>query len=413
MPDPTDEDLHLLADMAATPASGFRPVVLDAPLDRTLRQTWLRHYNGCPRSAYLASKYEGLDSTAAMQRGSAAHAIFAKATRLAMEMNEPIVPPDVVKTLVDEVLAEYAVPFEEHDYIREMAFRWGSEAAFDPQMIVACESLFEMQVGDWKVRARIDFAELIENDRVIVIRDYKSSRAAPPYDEVARKMPDGRLVAKNFQLVLYALLMRYGVPVLEHEGQEFPGENIAGGVNRFDLEFVYPGLEDREGKMVRRPLTLDLLELEEYRSSLEGLLARVAKSEASGDWPAVVSDAACSECPAPAECPIPYEVRDHRGQVNSPEQAADAARVLDRLKATNRAMQTELRNFAKVHGPIRFDGKVMELVYAEHESFDHKGFAAALARGDDVLLEDFLKSKGRTDFRARDLTSEEREAEDV
>ena len=178
MPDPTDEDLHLLADMAATPASGFRPVVLDAPLDRTLRQTWLRHYNGCPRSAYLASKYEGLDSTAAMQRGSAAHAIFAKATRLAMEMNEPIVPPDVVKTLVDEVLAEYAVPFEEHDYIREMAFRWGSEAAFDPQMIVACESLFEMQVGDWKVRARIDFAELIENDRVIVIRDYKSSRGA-------------------------------------------------------------------------------------------------------------------------------------------------------------------------------------------------------------------------------------------
>src|SRR4029078_7649247 len=113
---------------------------------------------------------------------------------------------------------------------------------------------------------------------------------APPYDEVARKSSDGRLVAKNFQLILYALLLHFGVPVREEEcpdcvdgtvryAVDEGGEPIAplsqmrgtvdwemdfacgecGGARvreipypfpiastprRFDLEFVYPGIED-------------------------------------------------------------------------------------------------------------------------------------------------------------------------
>jgi hypothetical protein len=421
----------------------FAPVFLDEPLDRRLRQTWLRQFNNCPRSAFLAAKYEGKASTPAMARGTAIHEVFARATKLAMEMNEPTIPPDVVKSLVDEVLAEHPVPLEEHDFLREMAFRWASEVSFDPQLVVACESLFEMEVGEWRVRARIDFAELLEDDKVLLIRDYKSSRAAPAWEEVARKMPDGRLVAKNFQLVLYALLMRFGVPVIETpcedcegrgyfkdetgtidgcvmcEGRgihEFPEPlSLATGVNRFDMEFVYPGIEDREGRMVRRAVTLDRLELAEYRSSLEALVHRVAVAESSGDWPAVVSDAACSECPAPGECPIPREVRDWRGRINTPEQAADAARVLDRQKAELRAAQTELRNFAKVSGEsIRFDGKVMEFRYRESETFDREGFLSAMRRPgvEPVDIEDYVKVKGRTDFAARDLTADEREGQD-
>jgi hypothetical protein len=414
----------------------FEPVFLSEPLDRRIRQTWLRHFNGCPRSAYLAAKYEGKASTPEMQRGTAIHEVFARATRLAMDMNEHTIPPDVVKTLVDEVLAEHPVPLEHHDYIREMAFRWASEVAFDPGYVVACESLFELKVGDWRVRARIDFAELLEDGKTLLIRDYKSSRAAPAWDEVARKMLDGRLVAKNFQLVLYALLMGFGVPVREvecdacdglgtipeiHDGEpvfidtprveclfcegtgtfEIPESlSLSTGVNRYDLEFVCPGIEDRDGKMVRRQVTLDRLELAEYRSSLEALVTRVAIAESSG-------------CPAPGECPIPREVRDWRGRINTPEQAADAARVLDRQKAELRAAQTELRNFAKVSGEsIRFDGKVMEFVYGESETFDHKGFLAAVSTGAVLDVGDFVKVKGRTDFRARDLTAEEREAQD-
>src|SRR6185436_21024204 len=83
------------------------------PVPRNLRQTFLRHYNSCPRSAYLMLKYEGLDQTPAMVRGSAAHEVFRRATLEAMEQNEPMIPPDVVKILVDEVLADMPVPFEE------------------------------------------------------------------------------------------------------------------------------------------------------------------------------------------------------------------------------------------------------------------------------------------------------------
>jgi len=118
------------------------------------------------------------------------------------------------------------------------------------------------------------------------------------------------------------------------------------------------------------------------------------------------------ECPAPADCPIPYEVRDYRGVVNTPEQAADSAMVLDRMKATVRSMQTELRNWAKVNGSIRYGQKVMELVYSEHESMDHKGFLAAIAEGEIVPVEDYVKVKGRTDFKARDLTADELEGQD-
>jgi hypothetical protein len=394
--------------------TAFKPVFLDEPLDRRLRQTWLRHFNNCPRSAFLAVMYEGKSSTPEMMRGTAAHEIFARATRLAMEMGEATIPPDVVKTLADEVLGEFPVPLEQHDYVREMAFRWASEVAFDPGYVVACETLFEWPIGEWKVRARIDFAEILEGGHALLIRDYKSSRAAPPWDEVARKMPDGRLVAKNFQLVLYALVMAFGAPVREDESGETPEPfSIAKGVNRFDLEFVYPGIEDREGKMVRRPLTLDRLELEEYRTSVEGLVGRVRRAEQSGDWPAVTSDAACSECPAPGECPIPQEVRNWRGRINTPEQASEAAMVLDRQKAELRAAQTELRNFAKETGEsIRFGGKVMELVYAESEQLDKDALFAALSRGETVDWGDYISVKGRTDFKARDLTADEREAQD-
>jgi len=431
--DPSLEDFEVIAD-ALVPRSQFQPVHLDRPLPRTLRQTWLRHFNNCPRSAFLASKYEGMDNTPAMARGSAAHEVFKRATALAVSRGEPMVPPDVVKSLLDDVLAEYPVPLEEHDYVREMAYRWAAEVTFDPGMVVALESLFELRVGEWRVRARIDFAESLDDDRTLLIRDYKSSRAAPPYEEIARRSADGRLVAKNFQLVLYALLMHFGVPVREEPCPECkavgcrPPEEctciscdgsgvretpepfpIAARAQRFDLEFVYPGLEDREGRMVRRPVTLERLELEEYRSSLEGLIARVERSEQTGDWPAVVSDAACGECPAPADCPIPYEVRDYRGVVNTPEQAADSAMVLDRMKATVRSMQTELRNWAKVNGSIRYGQKVMELVYAESESFDWRAFLEA----QDPDPAEYTKVKGRTDFKARDLTADELEGQDV
>jgi len=195
--------------------------------------------------------------------------------------------------------------------------------------------------------------------------------------------------------------------------------SVASQAQRFDLEFVYPGAENHEGRMATRPVSLTRLELIEYRASLEALLARVHASEASGDWPAVASDAACSECPAAQLCPIPAELRDHRGTINSVAEAAEACEVLDREKAEHRARQTELRNFAKANGgEIRFGRKVWELVYTEHEVVTDKDeLLAAVDRavryGEDFERADFIRVKGRTDFKARDLSEEELEQRTV
>jgi hypothetical protein len=84
--------------------------------------------------------------------------------------------------------------------------------------------------------------------------------------------------------------------------------------------------------------------------------------------------------------------------------------VPDTDRTAQLAAQTELRNFAKVSGEsIRFDGKVMEFVYSESESMDWRAFLAA---PDDADPQDYVSTKGRTDFKARDLTAEEREGQD-
>jgi hypothetical protein len=435
----------------------FQPVHL--PEDRNLHgkasQTLLRHYNGCPRSAYLYALHKGDASTPEMQRGSGLHAVIERGTSLAIEQGEPFVPPEIVKAIVNEVLAdpEFAIPVEEHDYLRESAYRWAAEWAVDPVSVVAVETLFVLQLGGYEMRCRIDFAELRERGAVVYVADYKSSRAAPAFEDVSRKRSDGSLMAKNFQLVLYALVLAFGVPVRVEEcpicaafegrvphdpggpidfsdgaltplvpcrecggarrrevPEPFP---VAGRAQRFDLEFVFPGIEDRDGKMLRRPVTLTRLELEEYRASLEGLLARLAHSEESGDWPAVAGSH-CVECPAQSECPIPAELRDHAGTINSVEQAREAAEVLDRRDAINAAVRKEIKAFAKAHEtPIRYGAdKVLEFGYTESERIADKDamwadMDRAVRFGEPFDRARYVKVVKSTPFRQRTLSADE------
>jgi hypothetical protein len=469
----------------------FQPVHL--PEDRHLHgkasQTLLRHYNACPRSAYLYALHKGDASTPEMQRGSGLHAGIERGTSLAIEQGEPFVPPEIVKAIVNEVLAdpEFAIPVEEHDYLRESAYRWAAEWAVDPVSVVAVETLFVLQlgggrtrcgcsgaipapdgpmcpdycqgretVGGYEVRCRIDFAELRERGAVVYVADYKSSRAAPAFEDVSRKRSDGSLMAKNFQLVLYALVLAFGVPVRVEEcpncvdggvptqvccggylesgeccnwpkTEERPCETcggagrveipepfpVAGRAQRFDLEFVFPGIEDRDGKMLRRPVTLTRLELEEYRASLEGLLARLAHSEESGDWPAVAGSH-CVECPAQSECPIPAELRDHAGTINSVEQAREAAEVLDRRDAINAAVRKEIKAFAKAHEtPIRYGAdKVLEFGYTESVRIADKDamwadMDRAVRFGEPFDRARYVKVVKSTPFRQRTLSADE------
>jgi hypothetical protein len=304
----------------------------------------------------------------------------------------------------------------------------------------------------YEVRARIDFAEVLEHGAVCAVRDYKSSYAAPPYDEVARKRRDGSLAAKSFQLILYALCLAYGVPVREEEcplcegvgdvaanfaidsrgtpgivccpdcdgrgrievREPFP---VASRAQRFDLEFVYPALENQDGKMVRRPVTLTRLELEQYRASLEGVVTRLAHADATGDWPAVVSDEACHQCPSAPECPIPAELRDHRGEINAPGQCADALEVRARVAAEQRAIGKEIRAFVKANGPVRFGREmVAEIGFTQSERIkDKDGFMQAVDRavrfGDPFDRGQFVKTVESHPLVERALSAEEVDSE--
>jgi hypothetical protein len=417
----------------------FEPVHLpeDRGLNGRASQTLIRKYAMCPRSAYLYQLFKGEASSAAMVRGRGFHLIAERSIRAAMEQGEATIPPEVVKAIANEVFAEEHVPFDEHDAVREMAYRWGSEIAVDPGAVVALETLFTLELAGWQVRCRIDFAEVTRGGATVVVRDWKTSKAAVPYDEIARKRPDGSLSAKNAQLVLYALALAFGVPVRVEEcvmcqgtgrllmdecglcggaghtetPEPFP---VAGRAQSFELSFVYPAIEDKDGKMLTRDVTLTRLELEEYRASLEATLVRLGESERTGDWPAIQSDAACSECPASSLCPIPTELRDHRGTINSVEQAREAAEVLDRRDAINAAVRKEIKAFAKAHEtPIRYGAdKVLEFGYTESERIADKDamwadMDRAVRFGEPFDRARYVKVVKSTPFRQRTLSADE------
>ena len=258
------------------------------------------------------------------------------------------------------------MPISRHDYLREAIYRWASETAIDPSAVIACETLMVLEVEGWQVRMRVDFASLLEDGAAVAVEDFKFGRGMPTQEEVARKRTTplagggaaAALMSKSFQLVLYALgsVPASGRP--ETRGAARAGEEIvepfalAPQAQRFDLSYVFPGIEDREGKMGRRYMSLSAAELDAYLQSLRSLVKRVEHSERTGDWPAQISDEACSQCPAPLECPIPSQLRDIAGRVNTTEDAAEAAEHLDREKAVHAARQRELKAFAKANGGV-------------------------------------------------------------
>jgi hypothetical protein len=196
--------------------------------------------------------------------------------------------------------------------------------------------------------------------------------------------------------------------------------SLAGRAQRFDLEFVFPGIE-WDGRMGRREMSLTRLELSEYMASLEALLANLDRSEETGDWPAQISDAACGECPASSLCPIPKELRDHRGTINTVEQAAEALEVLDRRRAEDAAIGREIKSFAKSRGEIdiRFGkDKVQEWKTSPVMKItDRDGLFAAVERavrfGEPLDRDAYVQTKPSTGFKARTLTADELMAEAV
>jgi hypothetical protein len=369
--------------------------------------TMLKHYSACPRSGYFYARDKGKTRTVELVRGAAVHRALERATELMLEQGEPTIPPSLVKVLVNETLAELHVPFSEHDYVRELCYRWAAEWSIDPRSVIACETLLALELEGWQVRGKVDFAEVREQGLGVYVADYKSSRAAPAFEDVARKRSsDGRWAAKSFQLVLYALLLAFGQPVrtVAHTCDSCDGNGFEGGdrgesnpcaecsgtgtvrqeilepfplaprAEHFDLELVFPAIETSEGLMVRRPVSLTRLELAEYRDSVVALLRSLEHSENEGEWPAIVSDEGCRECPCKRDCPIPVELRDHHGEIDTLADAVDAAESLEVRTGELSALRKELRDWAKEHGgEIRYGrNRVLRFKQAESERIRDK-----------------------------------------
>lgn len=438
--------------------SRFAPVFLDDEhkLDGRVSQTMLRHFMGCPRSGFFYAAYKGESHTAEMARGSAFHEFAERAVRLMLEQDEPMLPPELAKVIVGEVLAEYPVPLWEHDYLREMAYRWATQ--WTVGKVLAVEKLIVLEIGGWQVRCKVDYAE--DRDGVLYVADFKTAKGAPSYEEISRKRSDGTVSTKNAQLILYALAMVYGLPVTEHQdvcatcegsgirfkatsrdefgnvdGDEYPCEDcgergtirrevldpfpIAAQAQDVIAEFVYPGIETSDGLMLRRTMGLTRLELEEYRESLEAVLGRLSAAESSGDWPAVVSDSACGECPARALCPIPAELRDHRGTINTMAELEEACEVYYREGDERNQKRKEIKKTAEaLGGRVRFGAdKVWDFskVVEKTEIRDREGMFAAMERavqfGEPFDRSQFVRMVVSTPFAERTLSEQELEEE--
>lgn len=438
----------------------FEPVFLPPgrELDGAVSMTFLRHHNLCRRSGFLYRKHghRGVQ-TVEMVRGTVLHEVLARATQAMLDTGESAIPPELVKAIVNEVLEESPLPLEEHDYVREMAYRWAGEWRLrEDEKVVAVERLFVLELAGWQVRCKVDFASRDERG-ALYVADYKSGRGAPNCDAISRKREDGPagLAAKTFQLVVYVLALAFGHPIdrvvctccrgsgalpdvarpsvravqgrllFQPESgcgecsgrgyQEIPGEQVARGCPEAICEYVYPAIEKGDGLMLRPTMGLTRLEMLEYRESLEGQLRQLSRRIETGDWPAVVSDEGCGECACPAECPIPAELRDHRGEINTRDEFVEALTRRHVVARQQRALGRELRVFSeKMLGgePVRYGRRQAAVVPTESvEVTDRDGLIAALAggMGEAEARERFVRVRQGTTFSDRDLTAGELE----
>lgn len=448
--------------------SQFAPVALTRPLDGRVSLTFLRHFSRCRRSGLLYQETRGSAQTVEMMRGSVVHRVNELGTNAMVETDNVSMPPELLKAIVEEVLAESPLPIEEHDYVRECSYRWASHFVIEPASVIATETLVVWEVGGYQVRCKVDFAELRNAGLLLYVGDYKSGKGAPPADEVTRKRTDGTISAKNLQLILYALALVHGRAVRVESCLRCGGTGrvvgelisassatpekgaerkvietvcpdcpdcrhgrietveplpLAPRAQEVIAEFIYPGIKSADGTMYRQTMGLTALELEEYRQSIEAILQGVAHAERTGDWPALISDAACDECPCSARCPIPAELRDHRGTINTLEELVEAASVYHRESQELKARRREIKATAKKlgEGPtarVRFGlDRVWEFgeLKESTEIPDKEGMFAAVQEAIDFGTPfdpgDWVKVSRSTPFGERKLTEDELEEE--
>lgn len=376
------------------------------------RQTFLKRYALCARSAYLYERYDGGAPSHELIRGSALHEVLELATKECLSTGEVQIPFEVIKVIVNEVLARHPLPPDEADAVRLMAYHWAEATVLPLRNLAGVEAKFSLDIDGTTVTGTIDRLELYEDPDYGVrakIIDYKTSLHMPELEDYARPRRDGTRQWIEFQGILYALGVGQGI--FEN------GLDLGGGINLFEIAQVFPMYlidDDKAGLFLgQRSATLERDELADSMAYMKALVANLRARYEDQKWQAIPGSH-CSECAAAWDCPLPEVLRDMHGTVNTPEEAEEAAVQWEYLTRHASGLKREIKAWANQYAPagIRFGGDLI-LRFFEQQRVEVKkeGLEEAIERaaqfGEPFDLENWVKRSTSDRFDKKRLTPAE------
>jgi hypothetical protein len=203
--------------------------------------------------------------------------------------------------------------------------------------------------------------------------------------------------------------------VVEIDGVEHCEPPLGSQLQSVDVGEMFPRFLQEDGAIPVRHRTFSRIEIDDIRRDLEQMCASLDRAFKTGEFPAVPGSH-CSECPMEPECPLPRNLRRFAGAINTEEQARESAEWWVMWTARLKATRTEIKNFCKTAGPLRF-GKdlVFEFKESTRRETNHEGLQAAAMRaaqfGEPFDFNEHVRAKLGTDFRDRKLTAVELAAE--
>lgn len=326
------------------------PFEIEAP--EKASQTLLSRIDVCPFSGALYIRHKGGPQSAEMARGSAFHEFAEKATNMLIEQNEPKMPPEVAKDLMQAILDERVdlnLPAAEQDACRTMAWQWGMATVLDLEAVVGVEQMLELELSGWTIRGKLDLTLIANNEGTV--DDYKTSKA------IASK----EAYEEAWQPQFYALLFAEGVP----EGETVP---LGQGLNGVWTRELYPRYRrEEDGQLVHRYAYHDRQRIHDFKRTVETQLRKLEHGIETGEW-AAQQGSHCSTCAASALCPIPPHLRDVRVIGTQ----GDALEVADRIIAVDREQKADkasLKAWVDENTPIQRGDLVFDFYPQESESF--------------------------------------------
>jgi PD-(D/E)XK nuclease superfamily len=364
---------------------------LEAPDEKIVGQTFLRHFDRCDRAAYLYRKHEGGPASAELNRGAIFHTFAARAIRHLIDQGERQLPPEVAKDMIAEVLVEHAhltVPAHERRALRYMAYHFAEGTYFDPTAIVGVEQSLSLQLGDWLLRGRVDLLEQVGPARLDVT-DWKTSFDTGSQEEHAN----------DFQTHNYAMLVAFGVTP--------EGLRLGDGIDFFGLKKGFPRFLYDDGIAMREHV-VNRIELSEFREDLEVTLKRLEANFVSQKWQPTPGSH-CAECPSELECPLPRHLRPD-SQLNAATREEAESLASWHYLITRQAAQAKkvIKAFADRNGydGIR-QGRDLALVFnpVTKRSVDHDGLPVAVEGaveyGTEFDLSEYVKTSSYVGFDKR------------